>query len=155
MAQQIAPERHLGRVIALVLILKAQLAKAPSGVAVGDDADNFGIAADLFGEVLDAFALCHRLGHTLGIGVDTIRGDLFHLAIAVNVVVVGVDQLAHSAVDRQIAQRIATVIDVHLAQSFLLRTRCESGSGEHSEHHDNCEQHTHDSFFHDFGTSML
>ena len=155
MAQQIAPERHLGRVIALVLILKAQLAKAPSGVAVGDDAHYLGIAADFLREVLDTLALGNRLRHTLGVRVDTIRRNLLRIAVAVNIVVVGVDQLTHSAIDGQIAQRIATVIDVHLTQSFLLGTRCESGSGEHSEHHDNCEQHTHDSFFHDFGTSML
>ena len=148
MAQQITPECHLGRIIALVLILKAQLTKAPGGVAVSDNAHHLGIAADLLGEVLDALALRHRLRHTLGIGIDAVRGNFLGIAVAVNIVVVGIDQLPHSAVDGQIAQRVATVIDVHLTQSFLHRAGSRGDTGEHTKQHDNREEHGYYSFFH-------
>ena len=148
MAQQIAPECHLGCVIALVLILKTQLTKASGWVSVGDNTNDLGIAADFLREVFDTLALRHRLRHTLGIGIDTVRRDFLGIAVAVNIVVVGINQLPHSAVDGQIAQRVATVIDVHLTQSFLHRAGSGGDTGEHSKQHDNREEHGYYSFFH-------
>ena len=149
MTEQIAPKSHLGRIIRLILVLKFQFTQSAMGITVGDDAHDLGVATDLFGEVFDALALRDGLGYALGVGIDAIRRDLLGVAVAVNIVVVGIDQLSHSAIDRQIAQPLTAVIDVNFAQSLFDGIRREGRAGEHSEHHDNGEQHTHNSFFHD------
>ena len=53
-------------------------------------------------EVLDALTGSNSLRYTLDIGVDAVRRDFFRLTVAIHIVVVGIDQLTHSAVDRQV-----------------------------------------------------
>ena len=147
--QQIRPECHLGGVVGLILILKLQLAKASMRIAICDDTNDFGIASDLLSQVLDALPFRDGLRHALSVGIDTVRRDLLRLAIAVDVVVVRIDELANSAIDGKIAQRSATIVDVHFTKRFLHGTCSEGGSGDHAENHDDGEQHTHYACFHD------
>ena len=119
------------------------------GVAICDDTNDFGIAADLLRQVLDALPFRDGLRHALSVGIDTVRRDLLRLAIAVDVVVVRIDELANSAIDGKIAQRSATIVDVHFTKRFLHGTCSEGGSGDHAENHDDGEQHTHYACFHD------
>ena len=147
--EQICPQGHLGCVVGLILILKLQLTKASMGIAVGNDTDDFGIAADLLCQVLDALPFCHGLRHALGVGVDAVRRNLLRLAIAVDVVVVRIDELADSAINGKVTKLRATIVDVHFAQRFLHGTCSEGRSGDHAEDHDDGEQHTHYACFHD------
>ena len=125
------------------------------GIAVGDDAHDLGICADLFGKILDAFTLGHGLGNALGIGIDAIGGDLLGIAVAVHIVVIGVDQLTDPAVDGQVTQLLTTVIDVHFAKCFLDRIGGGGNAGEHPQQHHDREKHRKDSFLHWFFTSNL
>ena len=46
---QVAPQRHFGGIIRLILIVQLQLSQAPMGVAIGDDAHHLGIAGLFLG----------------------------------------------------------------------------------------------------------
>ena len=150
MTQQIAPQSHLRGVIRLILVFQLQLAKAAMGISVGDDAHDLGVCANFFSQILDAFALGNCLRHTFGVGIHTIGGDLLGVAVPVHIVVIGVDQLTDPAVDGQVTQLLATVIDVHFAERFLDRVSGGGDAGEHSQQHDDREKHRKDSLFHCF-----
>ena len=120
------------------------------GIAVCDDAHDLGIAADLLSHVLDALTFGHGLGNTHGVGIHAIGRDLLGIAVAVHIVVIGVDQGADPAVDGQVTQLLATVIDVHFAERFFDRVSSGGDAGEHSQQHDDREKHRKDSLFHFF-----
>ena len=90
-AEQITPERHFRGVVSLIFVFKLQFTEATLRIAVCDDADDFRIAADLLGEILDALTLGYRLRHPGNVGIDTICRNLFGVAVAIHIVVVGVN----------------------------------------------------------------
>ena len=139
--QQVGPERHLGGVVSLILIFQLELTQAAMGISVCNDSHNFGITADLIGEIFDALTRLDGLRHTLDIGIDAVSRDLLRLAVAIHIVVVGVDQLTHSAIDRQIAEFLTAAVDVDFVERFLFGTGRQSCTRKHSEQHDNCEKH--------------
>ena len=132
----------------MVFIFHTQLAQTARGVSVGDDTNNFRIAAALLGEIFDALAFRYSLRNAFDIRVDTVRGDFSRLTVAVDVVVVGVDQLTIDAVDGQVAHSDSTVVDVDFSQGFLYTISRKCSCGKHAEQHDNQEKHGDDSFFH-------
>ena len=111
------------------------------GIAICNDAHDFGITADFVGEVLDALTGSNSLRYTLDIGVDAVRRDFFRLTVAIHIVVVGIDQLTHSAVDRQVTELLLAVVDVDFSKRLFDRTGCQSCVWKHTKHHDNCEKH--------------
>ena len=146
--QQVRPERHFGRIVCLILILQLEFAQTAMGIAICNDAHDFGITADFVGEVLDALTGSNSLRYTLDIGVDAVRRDFFRLTAAIHIVVVGIDQLTHSAVDRQVTELLLAVVDVDFSKRLFDRTGCQSYAWKHTKHHDNCEKHRNNSFFH-------
>ena len=117
----VAPQSHFGRIIGMVLILKTQLTQAAVGVATGDNACDLGIGRLFIGQILNAFTLSYGLRHTLVIGVHTVGRNFLNGTAGGNMVIVGIDLLPDSSVDRQIRHLDAAVVDVDLTERFLLR----------------------------------
>ena len=136
MGQEIAPQGHFGGIVGVVLILKAQLAQAAIGIAVGDDTGDLGICRLFIGQILDAFAHPYGLGNALIIGVHAVGRDFFDRSGWSNTVIVGIDLLTDTSVDRQIRHCYAAIENIDLAQCFLFRRCCESGGREHTKKHD-------------------
>ena len=134
--QDIAPKGHFGRVIGVVLVFKPQLAQTAVGIAVGYDSGDLGIGSLFISQILDALALGYLLRHTINIGIDAICRDLFDLSGRRHIVVIGVILLPDTAIYRQIGHRYAAIINIDLAQSFLLRRGCEGCGREHTKKHD-------------------
>lgn len=154
-AQQITPQRNLSAVIALIFIFKAQFLQAARGITVCNDADHFGIAADLIGQILDALTLRYDLRDTFNIRIYAICRDFDGLAVTIHMVIIGINEFTHTAIDGQVAQRIPAVVDVHLTERCLFRVGCVCSDGEHAKQHDDCEEHGYDSFFHRNKTSVF
>ena len=147
-AQQIAPEGHLGGVVRLFRVLKVQLLQAAGGVAMGHDAHGLGVRADLVGHVLDTLPGRHRLGHALNVRIDAVGRDLLGLPGAVHIVVVGIDQLPVAAIDGEIAHLGTAAVDVDLPQRLLLRGGSGSGRREQAQDRHDTQQQGQKSFPH-------
>ena len=100
MRQKIAPKRHLGGVVGMVFILKAQFTQATVWITTGNNACDLGIGRLFIGQILNAFAYAYGLRNSLNIGVHTIRRDFFNRSGRGDMVVVGIDLLPDSSVDR-------------------------------------------------------
>ena len=61
---------------------------------------------------------------------------------------IGVDQLTDSPVDGEVRELLLSVVDIDLAQGFLLTAGGKGRGREHSQHHDHQQQHGDQSFFH-------
>ena len=125
--EQIAPEGHLGGVVGVIFVLQLELTKPSGGVAVSHDAHDLGVTGLLLGQILDALAGGHRLRDALGVGIDAVSRDLFHLPGAGNIIIIGIDLLPDPPVDGQIGHCRAAVEDVHLTERLLLGA---GGGGE-------------------------
>ncbi len=137
--QQIAPQGGLGGVPRLVLGVYPQLGQRLGGVAVGYDAHDFGVLGLLVGGVLDALARAHGLGDAVLGGADAVHRNLHLLTLGVGVKVVVIGLLFCDAVDAQVVQDNAAVVDVDLAQGFLYAVGGGgrgNGGGYHAHHHD-------------------
>ena len=85
---------------------------------------------------------------TGNVGIDTICRNLLGVAVAIHIVVVGVNEFPYAPVDGQVAQTSTAIVDVNLAQGLLHRIGCEGRTGDHAEEHDDSEEHTHNASFH-------
>ena len=153
--KQIAPQRHLGRIVGVILVLQLQQRKAASGITVGDDPHDLRITALLLGEILDALAGGHGLRYSLGVGIDAVCGELLRVAVPVHIVEIGVDQLTDTAIDGKVGERLSTVIDVDFPKGFLLAAGGKCGGGQHTQHHDHHEEQCGQSFFHVHSSCVL
>lgn len=66
----------------------------------------------------------------------TLGRDFFDRSGWSNTVIVGIDLLTDTSVDRQIRHCYAAIENIDLAQCFLFRRCCESGGREHTKKHD-------------------
>ena len=146
--EQVAPQRHLGRIVGVVLVFQLQLRKAAGGIAVGDDAHDLRIVALFLGDVFDALAGAYRLRHTCCIRIDAVRGNLLCPAVGIHMVEIGIDQLTDSPVDGEVGELLLSVVDIDLAQGFLLAAGGKGRDGEHPQHHYQHKKHRNQSFFH-------
>ena len=146
--QQIAPQRHFGRIVGVIFVFQLQLRKAASGIPVGDDAHDLRVAAFFLGHVFDALAGSHRLRDALGVGVDAVGRDLLRFSVGTHIIEIGVDQFPDASVDGEVREFLLTVVDIDFTKGFLLAAGGKSGGREHPQHHDHQQQHGDQSFFH-------
>ena len=144
----VAPERHFGCVICLLLVLQTKFLKASCRIAVCDDTHDFGIAGLFRSGVLDGFSLGNRLGHPVFIGVNAVCGDLLDGSIFTDIVVVGVALALHFPVHHQIGKGITAAVNIHLTQCLLLSIGGKS-RGDHAQGHHKGHKHGDKAFFHD------
>ena len=67
---------------------------------------------------------------------------------------IGIDQLTDSPVDGEVGELLLSVVDIDLAQGFLLAAGGKGRDGEHPQHHDHQQQHGDQSFFHSASLKM-
>ena len=146
--KQIAPQRHFGRIVGVIFVFQLQFRKAAGGIAVGDDTHDLRIVALFLGHILDALAGAYRLRHTRCIRIDAVGRDLLRFSVGTHMVKIGIDQLTDSPVDGEVGELLLSVVDIDLAQGFLLAAGGKSGGREHPQHHDHQQQHGDQSFFH-------
>ena len=120
----------------MVLVLKAQFTQSAVGITAGNDTCDLGIGRLFIGQILNAFALSYRLRNALIIGIHTVGRNLLNRAGGGNMIVVGIDLLPDTSVDRQIRHRYAAIVDVDLAERFRFTTCGKRGGREHTEKHD-------------------
>ena len=153
--QQIAPQRHFGRIVGVIFVFQLQLRKAASGIPVGDDAHDLRVAAFFLGHVFDALAGSHRLRDALGVGVDAVGRDLLRFSVGTHIIEIGVDQFPDASVDGEVREFLLTVVDIDFTKGFLLAAGGKSGGREHPQHHDHQQQHGDQSFFHSASLKMV
>ena len=146
--EQVAPEGHFGGVVCEVFVLQSQLSQAPVGVAVGDDAHHLGVAGPFVCKILDTLPNAHRLRNALDVGVHAVGWDLFHLSLGVLILKIGIFLGPNPAIDGQVGQLIAAVVDVHLAQCFLLRVGGKGSGGKDAQDRHKGQKQRQDTFFH-------
>ena len=146
--EQVAPQRHLGRIVGVVLVLQLQLRKAAGRVSAGDDTHDLRIAALFLGDVFDALAGAYRLRDAVNIRIDAVRRNFFRPAVGIHMVEIGVDQLTDSPVDGEIGELLFSVVNIDFAKSFLLAAGGKGRDGEHPQHHYQCKESGNQSFFH-------
>lgn len=98
-----------------------------------------GSVPDLLSLIPDALAGGNGLGNAFGVGIHAVGGDLFFLAVAVHIIVIGVDEFTVSAVDGEVTHGIAAIVDVDLSEGFRHRGCRRSGDGKQS-HECSCHQ---------------
>ena len=139
--QEITPEGHLGGVIRLVLVVQLQLAQAPMGVAVGDDAHHLGVAGLFVGHIFDALSGAYGLGDAVLVRVDAVRRRFLLRAVVGLIEKVGIDLFLDCTIDGEVAQFILAVINIDFAQGLLLAVSGKGGRREDAQNgHENQEQ---------------
>ena len=146
--EQVAPQRHLGRIVGVVLVLQLQLRKAAGRVSAGDDTHDLRIAALFLGDVFDALAGAYRLRDAVNIRIDAVGRNFFRPAVCIHMVEIGVDQLTDAAIDGEVGELLFSVVDIDFAQGFLLAAGGKGRDGEHPQHHYQHKKHRNQSFFH-------
>ena len=123
-------------------------------IAAGDDTNDLWICRIFVGDILDALALSNGLRYAERCGIDTVGRDLFLDAQCVDVFEIGVFHRFHSAIDTQIAELIATIVDVNFAKSAFLRGSCAGETSTHTQDRGYYKEKRNKSFFHECNTSI-
>ena len=152
--QQIAPQRHFGRIVGVIFVFQLQFRKAAGGIPVGDDAHDLRVAAFFLGHVFDTLAGGHGLRHTRCIRIDAVGRDLLRFSVGTHIIEIGVDQFPDASVDGEVREFLLTVVDIDFTKGFLLAAGGKSGGREHPQHHDHQQQHGDQSFFHSASLKM-
>lgn len=138
--EQVTPQGNFGGVVSLIFIFQAQLTQAAGRIAICDNAHDFGVAGLFFRKIFNAFPNTNGLRDTGGRWIHTVCGNFFDHALGVLVLVIGVDHSLHSAINGQIGQLRAAVININLAQGFFYATGSRGKAGTEAQQGSDAQQ---------------